>query len=107
MNEDRDRRLEIVACRQREQGVGIRWSLDQHDIRIEPLQRVYQAARRSRSVMTDAEQVQVGRKVCGHTSSRQARYRSFQPSRSFTTVSRYSRQTTLSCTGSLTTAPTR
>src|SRR5262249_5195445 len=44
----------------------------------------------------------------GHQrTSRQARERSFQPLRSFTTVSRSSCQTTRSCTGSLTTAPTR
>src|SRR5262249_19621963 len=39
------------------------------------------------------------------TTSMQARYRSFHPSRSLTTVLRYSSHTTLSCTGSFTIAP--
>ena len=45
------------------------------------------------------------RRRCGLTASRQARYSSPQPSRSRTTVSRYSCQTTRSWTGSWTTAP--
>ena len=40
-----------------------------------------------------------------HSASRHARYKSFHPSRSFTTVSKYSCHTTRSWTGSLMTAP--
>ena len=43
----------------------------------------------------------------GVNTSWHARYKSLQPSRSLTTVCRYSSQTTRSCTGSLTIAPVR
>src|SRR5688500_3660629 len=89
-----------------DQIVCIRRPFDEHDIGPHLIERIFQAPRRARPVMTNAEEMNVRHgSFRVYSCSLQARYRSFQPSRSFTTVSRYSRHTIVSCTGSLITAP--
>src|SRR5262245_13479562 len=94
------RRLHSFLMQERQHLGRVRRTFHEHHVRPERRQRGPQTAGAAGSVVADAEDVHTH-----HNTSRQERYRSFQSSRSFTTVCRYSCQTTRSCTGSLTMAP--
>src|SRR3954447_15804467 len=102
IDEEGNGRSEVLISGKPDQVVAVGRALDQERVRIERVERSPQRACASRPVVTDAEEMYSS----GHSStSMQARYRSFQPSRSLTTVFKYSSQTTRSWTGSFTTAP--
>ncbi len=101
------RRLHAGFQHVREQRLGTGRAFNQQALRRLRFQRGQQAACTARAMMAYAEQgnAVTHRRRSAQTCSRKARYRSFQSSRSLTTVSRYSFHTSASCTGSLTMAP--
>src|SRR5438309_9135728 len=103
VHRQRHRRPHAGCSNQGYERLGIRWAFDQQHVRSQPLQCVYHRPGRSGPVMANPQ----NGNSFGHNSSRVARYRSRQPSRSRTTVSRYSLKAIVSRTGSWTTAPTR
>ena len=57
VDQQRDRRLEAHVSGERDQFIGIRRTFDQHDVRIESLERAHDTAGRTGPVMANAEQM--------------------------------------------------